>query len=529
MTVGVELYREYMDLAAFYGSGTIFVEDPSDFYAIFNSNLSYNKASWVVHMLRGVMGDEDFFAGLADYRALYEHDSATTEQLRDVMEAASGLDLDAFFQQWIYGEYFPVYTFGWTPGEGDLSVTVRQEQTQTGLFDMPVPLRVQTSAGTYDFTVRVWQAEETFVLGPVAGEIQDVVLDPDDWILCQIQSAVVNPGLDQGVLLVNGVDWDVYGGEITSAYADSIFTGDHPYDFWDAFAEPSGGYVPELPAPLGHGSVPGDRLGDYSTVVWVGNNYNGDLARWQETSIQSYLDAGGNVLLLTRWAAAFIDGSLLDYMGIAWAETGEVLGNCQAVHPDLADMSFTGTQNWCDVFTPTGLPARTELLFQDTLGFGGVRGLGAWTVPETAPSHRDDGGRLAFVGARPYRLNHAALRANTQTILDDLFAEPYDPLVSAPDAATPARPSLAPNRPNPFNPRTLIPFALPVSGRVELTVYDAAGRRVRTLVDGHLPAGGHEAVWLGRSDRGRAVASGTYFVRLRTPEGVETRAISLVR
>ena len=85
-------------------------------------NLS--KASWVVHMLRGVVGDTDFFAGLAEYRAQYGYGTATTEQLRDVMESVSGLDLDAFFQQWIYGEYFPVYRATWAPVSGGVELTI---------------------------------------------------------------------------------------------------------------------------------------------------------------------------------------------------------------------------------------------------------------------------------------------------------------------------------------------------------------------------------------------------------------------
>jgi aminopeptidase N len=103
---GPEAYRQYMDGMAYFGPGTVFVENPlSD--NIFDGNLSYDKGAWLVHMLRGVLGDEDFFAGLAAYRAQYEHGSATTEQLRDALEGVSGRDLDAFMEQWVYGEYSP--------------------------------------------------------------------------------------------------------------------------------------------------------------------------------------------------------------------------------------------------------------------------------------------------------------------------------------------------------------------------------------------------------------------------------------
>ncbi|MFT7699023.1 MAG: aminopeptidase N, partial [Candidatus Krumholzibacteriia bacterium] len=114
-TYGVATYQTYMAAASFYGPGTIFIENPLT-ENIFDSNLTYNKGSWIVHMLRGVVGDTDFFTGLELYRANHLYSTATTEDLQAAMEAVSGRDLTAFFQQWIYGEYFPVYESSWGVG-----------------------------------------------------------------------------------------------------------------------------------------------------------------------------------------------------------------------------------------------------------------------------------------------------------------------------------------------------------------------------------------------------------------------------
>ena len=526
-TAGVGTYRTYMDYAAYYGSGTVYVEDWTTFWDIFDGNLTYNKASWVVHMLRGVMGDTDFFAGLADYRAQLGFASATTEQFRDIMEAACGFDLDAFFQQWIYGAYFPVYSYGWTADGGEVSVTIEQVQTNAGLFTMPIVLRVTTDLGVTDITVQNSLALETYDL-PVDGVVESVVLDPDDWILKRTETAYPVPTFDEGLLVVNGVDWNTYGAEIVSAYEDSLFWGDHDITFWDTFNEPAGGYPANLPAPAGPGAGPGAGIARQSAGVWGGNAYNGARNDWLDTQILEYLESGGNLLLLSRYMSHFTEGDLDAYAGLSWAETGESLGNCLSVHPDMVDIPFTGSQNWNDVFFTTGLPARTTLLFNDTVGFGGPRGTGAYTVPPGGGTHREDGGRLALICGRPYRMDHDALRANVQTILDGFFGEPYDP-PTAVDGDAPERPRLLDARPNPFNPRTVIPFSLPRAGEVELGIYDVAGRLVRTLVSGELPPGDHEAVWRGLDARGRAVASGAYYARLRTPRGVEVKAMSLVR
>jgi hypothetical protein len=80
----------------------------------------------------------------------------------------------------------------------------------------------------------------------------------------------------------------------------------------------------------------------------------------------------------------------------------------------------------------------------------------------------------------------------------------------------PGLPVLYGNSPNPFGSETSIGFATPSAGRVELGVYDLAGRLVATLVDRELPAGSHVAVWDGRDESGHGAPDGVYLVRLET-------------
>jgi Peptidase family C25/FlgD Ig-like domain len=85
------------------------------------------------------------------------------------------------------------------------------------------------------------------------------------------------------------------------------------------------------------------------------------------------------------------------------------------------------------------------------------------------------------------------------------------------------------NHPNPFNPSTRISFSLPSQQSVDLKVYSARGRLVRSLLHGSQPAGLHHAVWGGRDDRGQIVASGVYFYRLETGEGSFTGKMVLTK
>jgi len=83
--------------------------------------------------------------------------------------------------------------------------------------------------------------------------------------------------------------------------------------------------------------------------------------------------------------------------------------------------------------------------------------------------------------------------------------------------------------PNPFNPEVRIDFALSTGQRVELGVFDLAGRRVAVLATGEAAAGSHTATWNGRDEDGRAVGAGTYVVRLATAGGVGTRKVTLLK
>ncbi|MEW6750717.1 MAG: ASPIC/UnbV domain-containing protein, partial [Candidatus Latescibacterota bacterium] len=95
--------------------------------------------------------------------------------------------------------------------------------------------------------------------------------------------------------------------------------------------------------------------------------------------------------------------------------------------------------------------------------------------------------------------------------------------------ALPAALCLLPNYPNPFNSRTVIPFALPARQRVELVVYSLTGQRVATLAQGEWQAGAHAASWDGRDSGGRQAASGVYLCQLRGGGQAQTRKLLLVR
>jgi flagellar hook assembly protein FlgD len=83
--------------------------------------------------------------------------------------------------------------------------------------------------------------------------------------------------------------------------------------------------------------------------------------------------------------------------------------------------------------------------------------------------------------------------------------------------------------PNPFNPRTTIGYELAEAAVVKLAIYDLRGMQVRVLDAGNRPSGRHQTIWDGQDDKGRAVPTGTYFCRLGTSQGSQTRKLTLAR
>ena len=88
--------------------------------------------------------------------------------------------------------------------------------------------------------------------------------------------------------------------------------------------------------------------------------------------------------------------------------------------------------------------------------------------------------------------------------------------------------ALGANYPNPFNPATIIPFAVPAeAGEVDLTIYNVLGQPVRHLWNGLLAVGEYRLIWDGRDEQGQPVAAGVYLYQLQM--GEQTRIRKMVK
>jgi hypothetical protein len=91
------------------------------------------------------------------------------------------------------------------------------------------------------------------------------------------------------------------------------------------------------------------------------------------------------------------------------------------------------------------------------------------------------------------------------------------------------KPTLYQSYPNPFKSQTAIRYSLSANSNIALTIYDISGRLVKTLFSEYQRAGIYSINWNGRDDKGRTLAQGVYFYRLKTEEFTNTKRMVLIR
>ena len=276
---GREAYFDFMNNHAYYGAGTIYVENPSSNSQIFSAGLSYNKASWVLHMLRHKVGETMFFDILKSYASndSLSYNAASTSDFQKVCEDISGLDFEQFFQQWIYGEKYPKYELSWWhEGNGIYNVKIDQVQSYN-FFSMPIDLKFSGSAGPMlvDTTIVIENnnSSQLYEFSGFNFLVENVMLDPENWILkeatysvneidnilpdrVEVEKAFPNPfnskvklsfyiNPQYGDTHVNVNIFDLRG-KIVESLIDNEFIPGYHTTFWNANGKSSGVYFIQL-------------------------------------------------------------------------------------------------------------------------------------------------------------------------------------------------------------------------------------------------------------------------------------------
>lgn len=140
---------------------------------------TYEKAGWMLHMLRQKLGDQIFWQGIRSYYAKFAGKNVLSADFQAEMEQVSGLNLSTFFQQWLYQAGFPKLAVQWDFNAQTKILTLVVEQTQgQSEFEFPLDIAVQSQDTKMELhTVKVTQRKQEFAL-PVQLMPKIISLDP---------------------------------------------------------------------------------------------------------------------------------------------------------------------------------------------------------------------------------------------------------------------------------------------------------------------------------------------------------------
>ncbi|HTE01663.1 MAG TPA: M1 family metallopeptidase [Mucilaginibacter sp.] len=152
-----------------------------NYMVMLNAN-SYEKGGWVLHMLQRKLGDETFWRGIRAYYAKYNGGNANTDDLRAIMEQASGQNLQQFFKQWLFTTGHPQLAISWKydPAKKAVNVSITQKQ------DSPYEFTLECLIGKKLHKIKMTD-KTTAVVIPVTAKPAAVTFDPDVNLLAGIE------------------------------------------------------------------------------------------------------------------------------------------------------------------------------------------------------------------------------------------------------------------------------------------------------------------------------------------------------
>jgi len=178
--------------------GSVKVDDTTSTGRIFDGRLTYSKGAYMLHMLRWIMGDADFYTALNNYLndPALRFSYATTAQLKAHLETVHGSDLTYFFNDWYTGQGYPIFDVSWNQdGGGVVGIQLNQTTSHPSVsfFELPVPVRFY--GGGQDTTITYnLQTNGEWFFSQLDFTVDSLRIDPDLHILSVTSS--ISLGMD---------------------------------------------------------------------------------------------------------------------------------------------------------------------------------------------------------------------------------------------------------------------------------------------------------------------------------------------
>ena len=138
------LLSSFIQRAKTFETGSVYVQDTLDESRIFSRELTYDKGALIIHTLRYLINNDSlFFKSLKEYQTKFSHSFASVKDFKKIVEQICGIDLTNYFNEWYYGEGYPIYAVQ-TEKSSETKINIQQStsSSKTPLFTTPLELLI---------------------------------------------------------------------------------------------------------------------------------------------------------------------------------------------------------------------------------------------------------------------------------------------------------------------------------------------------------------------------------------------------
>ena len=181
---------------ATWSNGSVFVpaESADDTWRIFSTSLSYRKGALLVHNIRRIINDDPvFFDVLRGFLRKYAFSVATAMDFKKYLEEQTGMDFTLFFNQWYFGEGFPIFDVSWKKNNGYIEILAEHtgSSSATPLFLVDLDVRIVKADGSDDLLQLPVRAVRELFKVEMDGDVSGIEIDPGYYILKQLLSSAL--------------------------------------------------------------------------------------------------------------------------------------------------------------------------------------------------------------------------------------------------------------------------------------------------------------------------------------------------
>jgi aminopeptidase N len=183
--------------------GSVWVLDSLNENRIFSGRLTYDKGAGIIHSIRYLVNNDSlFFNALRAFQIAFSDQTAKGVDFKDFVSVYTGINLDAFFEEWYFGEGYPTYSIRWEQVGPDVLLEVSHTSSKpsiTPTFTNPIDIKLNRAAAP-DTIIRfpITSNTELFTIsniGPLSISATAIV-DPNNWIMNKVGTVTQDNSLE---------------------------------------------------------------------------------------------------------------------------------------------------------------------------------------------------------------------------------------------------------------------------------------------------------------------------------------------